>query len=575
MTSPESKTAQRIKHLTALLFLSLLVFLPGLASMPVIDRDEARFAQASVQMAESGDLLDIRFQDDTRYKKPAGIYWLQTAAIKAFVKPGERKIWAQRIPSVLGALLAVLTTYWGAARMIGRRGAVIAAGMLALSALMIFEAHIAKTDAMLTGLAACCLGALAHLRHGGGKKSAWVFWLALGASIMIKGPVVPILVILTIVTLAVWERKNSWMKKLLNWPAILVFLLIWLPWAIMIWSATDGAFFAESLGKDFGGKLLSAQERHPGPPGYYAGFIWITLWPSCLLLLPAFGFAIRAIKNGRKSDAPVAKAMRLCMAWVVPYWLLIELMPTKLPHYALPLFPALCVMAGAAALTLLAVKEFSVLRRISAILFLLVSAVLIGAIMAGQSYYGPAETSQSLYVYIIGGIAGLLAIIAAFALWQSKVKIAMIMAGASTLIMSVATYQFILPNLMQLRVADQITAAFRAENITLPRLGGPDVASPHFTEPSLVYRLGKNINVTDKANLLDMDAFAKGRVILLDLEREGAEAQRKDIEAAASRAMLCLKTAAPIKGFNYSKGDPVEIVMLRAMPCPEGDVSGQ
>ena len=574
MTSPESKTAQRIKHLTALLFLSLLVFLPGLASMPVIDRDEARFAQASVQMAESGDLLDIRFQDDTRYKKPAGIYWLQTAAIKAFVKPGERKIWAQRIPSVLGALLAVLDLLGRGADDRAARGRDRGgnAGALGLDDL---RGPYRQNRCYAHRLAACCLGALAHLRHGGGKKSAWVFWLALGASIMIKGPVVPILVILTIVTLAVWERKNSWMKKLLNWPAILVFLLIWLPWAIMIWSATDGAFFAESLGKDFGGKLLSAQERHPGPPGYYAGFIWITLWPSCLLLLPAFGFAIRAIKNGRKSDAPVVKAMRLCMAWVVPYWLLIELMPTKLPHYALPLFPALCVMAGAAALTLLAVKEFSVLRRISAILFLLVSAVLIGAIMAGQSYYGPAETSQSLYVYIIGGIAGLLAIIAAFALWQSKVKIAMIMAGASTLIMSVATYQFILPNLMQLRVADQITAAFRAENITLPRLGGPDVASPHFTEPSLVYRLGKNINVTDKANLLDMDAFAKGRVILLDLEREGAEAQRKDIEAAASRAMLCLKTAAPIKGFNYSKGDPVEIVMLRAMPCPEGDVSGQ
>ncbi len=575
MTSPESKTAQRIKHWTALLFLSLLVFLPGLAGLPVIDRDEARFAQASVQMAETGDLLDIRFQDDTRYKKPAGIYWLQTAAIKIFAKPGERKIWAQRIPSVLGALLAVLATYWGAARMIGRRGAVIAAGMLALSALMVFEAHIAKTDAALTGLAACCLGALAHLRHGGGAKSAWVFWLALGASIMIKGPVVPILATLTLVTLAVWERKNVWMKKLLNWPAILVFLLIWVPWAVMIWIATDGAFFAESLGKDFGGKLVSAQERHPGPPGYYVGFIWITLWPSCLLLLPAFGFAIRAIKNGKGSDAPVVKAMRLCIAWVVPYWLLIELMPTKLPHYALPLFPALCVMAGAAALTLLAIKEFSVLRRINAAIFLLVGAVLIGAVMAAQSYYGPEGITESLYVYIIGGIAGLLVIIAAFALWLSKVKIALISAGLSALVMSVATYQFILPNLTQLRVADQIAAAFRTENITLPRRGGPDVVSPHFTEPSLVYRLGKDINVTDKVDLLDMDIFAKGRIILLDLKREGAKAQQEAIEAAASRAKLCLKTAAPIKGFNYSKGDSVEIVMLRTMPCPEGEVSGQ
>ena len=131
MSSPETIKAQRLKHMMALLFLSLLVFLPGLSNLPVIDRDEARFAQASVQMAESGDLLDIRFQDQTRYKKPAGIYWLQTAAIKVFSKDGERKIWVQRLPSVLGALLAIFATYWGAARMIGRRGAVIAAGLLA------------------------------------------------------------------------------------------------------------------------------------------------------------------------------------------------------------------------------------------------------------------------------------------------------------------------------------------------------------------------------------------------------------------------------------------------------------
>ena len=117
-------------------------------------------------MAESGDFINIRFQDEARNKKPAGIYWLQTAAIKTFGKTGDRAIWVQRLPSVLGALIAVIATYWGAARMIGRRGAFIAASMLALSALMVFEAHIAKTDAMLCGLAATCFAALAHIRNG-------------------------------------------------------------------------------------------------------------------------------------------------------------------------------------------------------------------------------------------------------------------------------------------------------------------------------------------------------------------------------------------------------------------------
>ena len=569
MDSPESIKAQRFKHIAALLVLSLLVFLPGLSNLPVIDRDEARFVQSSVQMAESGDLLDIRFQEHTRYKKPAGIYWLQTATIKIFSEDGERKIWAQRLPSVLGALLAVFATYWGAARMIGRRGAVIAAGMLALSALVIFEAHIAKTDAMLLGLTACCLGSIAHMRHGGGKKSSWLFWLALGGSIMIKGPVLPILVILTFISLAIWERKNSWMKALMNGPAILVFALIWIPWAIIMWQITDGAFFVESLGKDFGRKLVSAQERHPGPPGYYFGTIWITLWPTCLLLLPAFGFAIRAIRNGKGSDAPVVKAMRLCLAWVMPYWILIELMPTKLPHYALPLFPALCTMAAIAAITLLAVKEFSVLRRINAVMFLIVSTVVIGVIMAGQTLYGPSDISQSYYVYAIGAAAGICTIIASFALWQSHMKLSLMMAGLSALIMVIPTYQLILPNLTQLRMADQISEAFIEQNIKLPRKGGPQVVSPHFTEPSLVYRLGSSIDVTDEADLSNMRALANGRVIILDRQREGIKSLMENIDKAASHAQLCVRTSQPLKGFNYSKGNSIEIVIIQAVECPK------
>ena len=81
-----------------LILLTLAMVLPGLASLPVIDRDEARFAQASVQMAETGDLLNIRLQDEARNKKPAASYWAQTAMIKVFARDGENRIWAHAYP---------------------------------------------------------------------------------------------------------------------------------------------------------------------------------------------------------------------------------------------------------------------------------------------------------------------------------------------------------------------------------------------------------------------------------------------------------------------------------------------
>jgi len=560
MDSPQQTNPSFWKHWLILIGLTLLVTLPGLSKLPVIDRDEARFAQASAQMAESGDLINIRFQDQARNKKPAGIYWLQTGAIKALGKNGERQIWVHRLPSVLGALLAVLATYWGAARMIGRRGAFVAASLLATSALMVFEAHIAKTDAVLCGLAACCFASLAHLRNGDSKVPVWVFWISLGASIMIKGPVVPLLVMLTLITLAIWERRNRWMKKLLNWPAIIVFILIWLPWAITIWVATDGAFFAESLGKDFGGKIVSAQEKHPGPPGYYFATIWITLWPACLLLIPGFAFAIRAVKNNNNSDAVVVKAIRLCLAWILPYWVLTEIMPTKLPHYTLPLFPALCVMAAAAALTLFSANEFRITRRINAIIYLIITMALIAIIMAASGYFGD---TNPVY-YGLGIASGIGAIIAVFALWRGNMRLSLIAMGISTIVLSIPTYHFILPGLAQLRTSDRLVALFEAENI----YGKTELVSPDFTEPSLVYHFHGKVDVSGKTDLLNMEALKAGRIIFLDQLKPKADPKLALIIAKAEEQNICTKVSAPVKALNYSKGDDVEIVMLRAIDCP-------
>ena len=114
-----------------LMLCAMLFFLPGFFTIPPIDRDEPRFAQATKQMVETGDFVDIRFQDDVRYKKPVGIYWMQAAAVETasalgLVRPQVR-IWIYRIPSLIGAIGAVLLTYWTALAFLTRRGALLAA----------------------------------------------------------------------------------------------------------------------------------------------------------------------------------------------------------------------------------------------------------------------------------------------------------------------------------------------------------------------------------------------------------------------------------------------------------------
>src|ERR1700738_582921 len=143
-------------HARAVAFLTLcglLLFLPGFFNIPPIDRDEARFAQATKQMVETSDFVDIRFQDDVRYKKPVGIYWMQAAVVETAAKLGLQRahvrILFYRVPSFIRAIGAVLLTYWTALAFVTRRGAVLAALIMCSSVLLGAEARLAKTDAML------------------------------------------------------------------------------------------------------------------------------------------------------------------------------------------------------------------------------------------------------------------------------------------------------------------------------------------------------------------------------------------------------------------------------------------
>ena len=118
----------------ALVLLCLALWLPGFFTLPATDRDESRFAQATKQMVDSGDYVRIRVGEEERNKKPAGIHWLQAASVHVLeaTRLGHRdQIWAYRVPSLLGALLAVLATFhWGRA-LVGRRAALLGAAMLA------------------------------------------------------------------------------------------------------------------------------------------------------------------------------------------------------------------------------------------------------------------------------------------------------------------------------------------------------------------------------------------------------------------------------------------------------------
>ncbi|MEM9370387.1 MAG: glycosyltransferase family 39 protein [Pseudomonadota bacterium] len=324
-----------------LVLVALCTVLPGLETLPVTDRDEARFAQATKQMMETGDLVDIRFQDQPRWKKPAGIYWLQVASASA-LGGTEAPIWAYRLPSAIAGFLGAIMMVWAARPFVSSgRAAVISGLILASSILFVVEANIAKTDAALMLTAILTLGALGRLLlpdQTGGPVTALTLWVALAAAILLKGPIVPVIAILAAIGFWLLGRERPSLGRLrIKWGLPLMLALA-SPWLIAIWIVTDGGFFQESVGKDLLGKVAEGKEKHWGPPGLYSMIVWGTFWPWAAFLplaLPWFWGQRRTLW------------LVLLIAWTVPFWIILEAVPTKLPHYVLPLYPAIAIALAA------------------------------------------------------------------------------------------------------------------------------------------------------------------------------------------------------------------------------------
>ena len=340
-----------IHAVAMLLLVGLALFAPGFAGLPPMDRDEPRFAQASKQMLETGDAVSIRFQGEARNKKPVGIYWMQVAAVSAGealgVPQARMQIWLYRIPSALGALATILLTYAVGAALTTRRAAFVGAMLMAATILLGVEARLAKTDAVVAATVAASMAVIARLwmnrlddRYRLGLGWVLVFWLAIGIGILVKGPITPAVVLFAVLVLAFSERWMGWLKPIRPWLGFGLVLLVVAPWFVAIGLKSGGAFFHEAVGQDMLAKVGSGQESHGAPPGTYPRPSWATAWPLAPFLLLAIPFAWRERRD---------PAVLFLLAWAIPMWIVFEAVPTKLPHYVLPLYPALALLVGVAA----------------------------------------------------------------------------------------------------------------------------------------------------------------------------------------------------------------------------------
>ena len=545
-------TASHLRAVALLLGVALLAFLPGFFQIPPVDRDEARFAQATKQMLETGEYVDIRFQDEVRYKKPVGIYWLQAAAVKAGeavgVPAARTTIWLYRMPSLFGATGAVLLTYWTALAFVTRRSALLAGLMMASSVLLGVEARLAKTDAFLLLTCVAVMGAMARIYLGARRQpdenTGWALpafmWTAAAVSVLIKGPLILMFIGLTALALSIADRSGRWIWRLKPVAGFAWLLLLVLPWFLAIVAKSGDAFFVQAVGHDMLEKVTSGQEAHGAPPGFYTLLFFVTFWPGCVLATPS----VPAIWQARREPGA-----RFLLAWLLPSWIVFEIVITKLPHYVLPLYPAIAILIAG-------ILEAGALAKYRWMVHGTVGWFVFPAAIAVTTVVGFFIFNRELGL-LAWPTAAVAVVLSLFAWWLYEAdgpERSLLRAMAASVFVAITVYAIVFPSIPALFPSELIAKEIRATGCSDPRVA----SNFSYQEPSLVFLVGTHTRFTDGGGAADFLRAGACRFALIDPRNE------RSFVAHANAIGLRYTLMQRIEGYNISIGKKVAMTLFRS-----------
>ncbi len=548
----------KTKELFILILLSLTLFFSSINSLPVLDRDEARYAQSSKQMIEKNNYLSIKFQDEYRSKKPIGIYWLQATSVRLLATIKQKtttqyevtkdSIWKYRIISSIAALLSIILLYKLGSRVFGNIESFYGAIIMSCSLLFIAEAHIAKTDSVLIMLTIIVMLSLANFYIKRDIESnifnLLCLWVGLGISFLVKGPILLIIFAITVLILYLFSKDKKWFYKTKPIIGILIIALISLPWFLSISVEEQKNFLNESIINDFFGKIIEVKENHGAFPGFHFLGLWIFFFPFSLFLLPIIYYFKKHYKE---------KKIFFLIAWILPNFLIMELIPTKLPHYVLPLYPAISLALG----TIL--KHYKINKYLFTLkftyfgyfIYFLISNFIIFSLYFALKEYGIITNFNIINIFILLILNNFTFVF----LYKKEIIKSFFYLIFFANVFTLVVYLSILPNLKEIWISKDIAEVIKNDNkIYDPKL----ISALGYNEPSLVFEIGTDIKIYKNIENF-IHSYKSYNYLIIE------ESYYKKLNEIVNDNNLGYNKIGLVKGFNASKGDWVEVFILKAI----------
>ncbi|WPR74316.1 glycosyltransferase family 39 protein [Algoriphagus sp. NG3] len=332
---------KKIEHIwISVIFLlaAFFVHFAQIGNLSIYILDEAKNASAAMEMWQTSEWVLPTFNGLPRYDKPPLHYYFFGLAYELF----EITPFAARFFPALMGWWTICMVFFTMKRKFGIEAGLVSGFALLASVHWVIQFHLAVPDPFLIFFLTASLLCFTRFWEGNRLRKTWLRWmgLVLGLAVLSKGPVAIVLIVGTIVLFILFQKGGFWrdFKFVLDPFAILIFLLVSLPWYLLIAWKTDGVWVQEFFFKHNVSRFASPMEGHGGGFHLTLLFVLVGMMPGSMVLVASWRSVLTY------ANAPtLVKISLIFSALTIMFFMLSG---TKLPNYTAPAYPFLAIMIG-------------------------------------------------------------------------------------------------------------------------------------------------------------------------------------------------------------------------------------
>jgi len=364
-----------------------------IASQPLFEPDEGRYAEIPREMLTSGDWVTPRLNDVKYFEKPPLQYWATAIAYSMF----GVSAWSSRLWAFWLAFACIPMTYAFARAMYGTRTGVAAALALCTNPLFVLVGHFNLLDSAFTFFTTAAVFSFLMSRRASNdaiRERRWMLltWVSLACAVLTKGVAILVLLGATVAVYSLSTRDAHIWRRWHAGAGLPLLLIIAVPWFAIV-SLRNPEFPWFFFVHEHVTRFLTTVHGRAGPWWYFLPLTLMAMAPWIPCVPRSLQVAWRGSGGGSASNV----TGRFLVVWCLLVLAFFSTSQSKLPPYIVPAMPSLAVL-----LALGSTGDQSTARRASWITAGLIAVLAAG--LAGFTWHRSAALPPGMIGWLAASL---------------------------------------------------------------------------------------------------------------------------------------------------------------------------